>query len=148
MILVGREELCGLIPHAGPMCLLDGVVSWSDHAVECVSRTHLDPAHPLRRGGALGVVHGIEYGAQAVAVHGGLLARAAGRRASPGYLVAIRDARFGPLQRLDTVLGPLRIAANRLGGGEGDILYRFEVARGAEVIVAGRATVMKRRGAL
>lgn len=146
-MIIGRDELCSLIPHAGRMCLLDGVVSWDEQAIECVSRTHLDPDHPLRHNGELSVVHGLEYGAEAMAVHGGLLARAAGNRWSPGYLVAIRDARFGSLPRLDDLLAPLRVQARRLGGAEGDLLYRFEVVGEAKVIVTARATVMKRREA-
>jgi len=145
---VTRDVLCSLIPHAGRMCLLDGVVSWDEQAVECVSRTHLDPENPLRSGGQLSVVNGLEYGAQAMAVHGGLLARAKGHRAAAGYLVAIRDARFGPVQSLDAVRETLRVRAQRLGGEEGDLLYRFEVVGGTQVIVKARATVMKRREAV
>lgn len=146
-MIMGRAELCSLIPHAGRMCLLDGVVSWDEQAVECVSGTHLDPDNPLRRNGKLSIVHSLEYGAQAMAVHGGLLARASGNRMSPGYLVAIRDARFGSLPWLDDIHTSLRVQARRLGGGEGDLLYQFEVAGNAKMIVTARATVMKRREA-
>ena len=146
-MLIGRDELCSLIPHAGRMCLLDGVLSWDADEVECVSGTHRDPDHPLRCGGQLHVVHSLEYGAQAMAVHGGLVARESGGRARPGYLVAIRNARFGTLQRLDEMADLLRIRATRLGGGQGDLLYRFEVSGGAQSIVTARAVVMERREA-
>jgi predicted hotdog family 3-hydroxylacyl-ACP dehydratase len=144
-VLIGREELCALIPHGGRMCLLDGVVDWNAEEVQCTSRSHLRPDHPLRSRGGLSVVHALEYGAQAMAVHGGLLARASGCGQRPGWLAAIRDAQFGALQWLDLVGTPLWVRATRIGGGEGDVVYRFEVEADTQRIVTARAMVMATR---
>ncbi len=58
------------IPHQGRMCLLDEVLEWSTEQIRCRSATHRDAHHPLRAHGRLGIACGIEYAAQAMAVHG------------------------------------------------------------------------------
>ncbi len=73
MSLVGRQELEALIPHAGAMCLLDTVQNWDDRQIHCRSETHRNVANPLRFEGRLSALHLAEYGAQAMAIHGGLL---------------------------------------------------------------------------
>src|SRR5260370_32797265 len=93
-IPINKWEIRTLIPHSGLMCLLDSVSEWDDRSIICISNTHRDPANPLRRDGRLSAVHAFEYAAQAVAVHGGLLARSAGVTAPPGYLSALRQARL------------------------------------------------------
>ena len=64
----------------------------------------------------------IEYAAQAAALHGGLLAQAAGASASPGYLASARDVRLGAW-RLDDLPAAesdaLRIVAERQAGDAG-----------------------------
>ena len=60
------------IPHQGRMCLLDEVRAWDQAGVECASRTHRAPDHPLRAHGRLGSACLLEYAAQAMAVHGAL----------------------------------------------------------------------------
>ena len=61
-----------MIPHTGAMCLLDGVLQWDTSTIQCVSRSHRDAHNPLRIDGRLPTLCGIEYAAQAMAVHGGL----------------------------------------------------------------------------
>ena len=36
MILVDRDTIATMIPHAGAMCLLDGVLGWDETSVRCV----------------------------------------------------------------------------------------------------------------
>src|SRR5207244_5582596 len=118
-ILINKPEIRTLIPHSGLMCLLERVTEWDDQAIICISNTHRDPANPLRRDGRLSALHAFEYGAQAVAVHGGLRARSAGVTAPPGYLAALREARL-QVGRLDDVASPLQICASRLFGDAGN----------------------------
>ena len=83
------------IPHQGGMCLLDEVLNWNATRVQCRSSTHRDPANPLRAHDRLAAVCGIEYAAQAMAVHGALIASRI--TASPkntsiaGYLASVRN---------------------------------------------------------
>ena len=140
-MLIGREELCGLIPHAGSMCLLDGVEQWDAGHIVCLSESHRDEANPLRSEGQLAAVHGVEYAAQAMAVHGGLLAREAGKSNPAGFLAALRDVRLGT-GRLDDKRGPLRVEANELMRSGGSFMYEFTVSAEGKELLAGRITVM------
>ena len=69
-----------LLPHAGRMRLIDRVVSYDEQTIVCESDSHRAADHPLAEAGVLSIVCGLEYGAQAMAIHGALL----GKRGSPG----------------------------------------------------------------
>ena len=84
---LSKIHFAHLIPHAGSMSLIDAVDFWSDKQIICRSSSHQDPANPLRLYTGLSSMHLIEYGAQAMAIHGGLLSG----KASPGFLAAIRN---------------------------------------------------------
>ncbi|HYN38384.1 MAG TPA: hypothetical protein VES39_03940, partial [Rhodospirillales bacterium] len=61
-MLIGRAELAMLIPHAGSMCLLDGVLAWDDLSITCIAHTHRVADNPLRQGGRLAGLNAVEYG--------------------------------------------------------------------------------------
>ena len=92
-----------------------------------------------------GVSATIEYAAQAAAVHGGLVAAAAGGNAPPGFLASARDVRLASW-RLDD-LPPaepdqLSIVAERQAGDAGQLLYTFRVAHAGREIASGRLAVV------
>ncbi len=133
-----------LVPHAGSMCLLEQVLSWDDSTVVAITKNHTDLQHPLRSGGRLAMVHLCEYGAQAMAVHGGLLAARDGQRAAPGLLVSLRDVTLvgGDL----SLAGPtLQITANRLHGDSTGWQYAFKAEAGGRLLGEGRAAVVLRQ---
>ena len=140
-MLIGRDEIAALIPHAGRMCLLESVESWSESQIHCRTSSHRDPENPLRRDGALAAVHLVEYGAQAMAVHGGLLERAKGNSARPGLLVAVRDLTL-EVARLDSIEAPLLVHAKRLVANTGGWLYSFEVEANGRKLASGRVAVI------
>ncbi|MEO7728912.1 MAG: hydroxymyristoyl-ACP dehydratase [Burkholderiales bacterium] len=135
-----RSDIAALIPHAGAMCLLDGVVRWDATHISCIARSHRDVDNPLRAGGRLDALCGIEYAAQAMAVHGGL-AGSVGARPKAGYLVSLRDV-ICRESRLDNLHGDLVVDAERLMGDEGRVIYQFALRVGAAAIMSGRATVV------
>ena len=132
-----RRWLQDNLPHQDAMNLLDGIVAWNDMRVRATARNHRSLDHPLRRAGELPSVCGIEYGAQAAAAHGALLSR---RHAGPGLLVSVREI-FLHVRRLDDVPGDLDVLAERLGGDDAGVLYRFEVGSSGRVLVEGRVAV-------
>lgn len=142
-MLIRKPELRTLIPHAGAMCLLDGVLAWNDEQISCLSETHHHQDNPLRRDGILLAVHAFEYAAQATAVHGGLRARSEGSIAAPGYFAGLRDAHLHA-SRLDNIAAPLTIRARRLFGDNADTVYQCEVTAAAEPIADARITIMLR----
>ena len=121
------------------MCLLDTVTQWTEQHIHCTSNSHLDADNPLRADGQLGIACGIEYAAQAMAVHGVLLA--AGAQPKRGYLVSVRSVTLAS-DRLDTVPGPLEIAAERLSGDSSTVLYQFHVRSADQLLLSGRAAVV------
>ena len=140
-----RAGIAALIPHRGPMCLLEGMTSWSASAIECVAVNHRDPHHPLRSASGLLASATIEYAAQAMALHGALCAAADGRVAGPGFLASARDVRLARW-RLDD-LPPadpdaLVVAAERQAADAGRILYAFRVHHGGCQLASGRVTVV------
>lgn len=122
------------------MCLLDAVVDWSETAISCVTGSHADPANPLRADGRLGAASGIEYAAQAMAVHGALLAGSE-RVPRRGYLASVRGVTLHA-DRLDDLPGELAIRAERLSGDANNVLYRFSVSHAGRCLLEGRAAVV------
>lgn len=129
-----------LLPHAGRMRLLAAVRAWDQTTIECVAQSHRDAGNPLRIAGSLPAACGLEYGAQAMAIHGALIAQ---RAAKPrvGLLVAAHELRWS-VPRLDTIEEELTVRATRLLGSDLQVAYEFAVAAGARVLVSGRAGVM------
>lgn len=144
-LLLDRAAIAALIPHAGAMCLLDGVTQWNGDRIVCISHSHTDARHPLRQGEGLPALCGIEYAAQAMAVHGGLTALA-GKRPRGGYLASLRDVRCARM-RLDDLPGPLTIEAARLMGDGAHVIYQFTLNAGPEQVLSGRAAVVLDVGA-
>ena len=132
------------IPHHGRMCLLDEVMEWDAQHIRCRSGTHRLPDHPLRSQGRLGVACGIEYAAQAMAVHGALAAGEAGKpRSEVGFLASLREVRLYVL-RLDDIESDLICDAQLIAGDQGSALYEFALRSEMEPrrLLSGRATVV------
>jgi predicted hotdog family 3-hydroxylacyl-ACP dehydratase len=143
-MLADKTRIARLIPHAGAMCLLDGVTECDAQHIRCISATHRDAANPLRTANGLPALCGIEYAAQAMAVHGAMTGATGDgelRRPRAGYLAGLRDVAC-TAQRLDTLSAPLTIDAERLMGDGVNVMYQFRVSAGGEVVLQGRATVV------
>jgi predicted hotdog family 3-hydroxylacyl-ACP dehydratase len=139
-VVLDRAWIAERIPHAGKMCLLDRVVAWSDESIHCVATSHLDPNNPLRANGRLTTLCGIEYAAQAMAVHGSLIGTAR-RRPRVGLLASVRNV-AAYVERLDTLEGPLSVEAERMSGVADNVLYRFALHCSDRPVLSGRAAVI------
>lgn len=141
---LSRAELEALIPHAGGMCLLDSVRGWDATQIHCQSTSHQRFENPLRRNDRLAALHLAEYGAQAMAVHGGLLAREAGSVAAPGFLASLRNLQLA-LDFIDDLPGSLDVRATQLMAAESGWTYQFEIQHDGTPLASGRAMVMLMR---
>jgi predicted hotdog family 3-hydroxylacyl-ACP dehydratase len=139
-MVIGRKQIATMIPHAGAMCLLDGVLYWDHASIRCLSARHRDEHNPLRRAGRLSAVCGTEFAAQAMAVHG-RLAGGIGRRPQAGYLASVRDVHCRQ-ERLDVLESDLIVTAERLMGDEQRVIYRFALDCAGIEILSGRAAVV------
>lgn len=139
--MLNREEILALIPHQGAMCLWDRVEAWDAAQIRLSTDTHRQPGNPLRSDGRLRAVHLCEYGAQAMAVHGGVLARGGAGAAKAGMLVSLRGVALH-VARIDDIGDALTCHAQLLAAGAGSQQYAFRIHAGARLLAEGRAAVI------
>lgn len=145
--MLQHDDIARRIPHQGSMCLLDRVTSWDTRQIHCEASSHLAQSNPLRAHGRLGAACGIEYAAQAMAVHGALIAEAQASADDVtngpqiGYLVSVRSVMLH-VDRLDKLSAALLIQAERMSGDDSTLLYSFTVHCGFALLVSGRAVVV------
>ena len=130
-----------LIPHQYEMCMLERVLAWDENAIRLATDTHRSPSHPLRHEGRLRSMHLCEYGAQAMAVHGALKAKANGGAADPGMLVSLRAVSFSR-DYIEDLPGELIVEAHCLQASATTLQYQFRVTHAGELLAEGRAAVM------
>jgi predicted hotdog family 3-hydroxylacyl-ACP dehydratase len=70
---LARDGIAARIPHRGDMCLLDRLERWDAQHLHASTARHADAANPLRTASGLMSANAIEFAAQAMALHGGLL---------------------------------------------------------------------------
>ena len=139
-----RAWIAQHIPHKGSMCLLDGVMQWSEAEIVCRASSHRDQTNPLRSvdqgADGLGITAGIEYAAQAMAVHGALLDKDVAE-ARVGYLTSTRDVAWH-VRTLSDIRGDLTIRAERVSASAANVLYHFQLHGDDRLLLSGRATVI------
>jgi predicted hotdog family 3-hydroxylacyl-ACP dehydratase len=141
-VTLARDAIARLVPHQGAMCLLEEVLEWDENAIVCRACSHRDPANPLRSRGGLSAIIGVEYAAQAVAVHGSLNNNSAKPRG--GFLAALRDVACFT-DRLDTEPGDLTVRATKVAAEGGRLLYDFRIEGGGRELLKGRLSVVVSR---
>jgi predicted hotdog family 3-hydroxylacyl-ACP dehydratase len=143
---MNRAWIEALIPHQGRMCLLDEVLAWDAHHIRCSTGTHRALDNPLRSHGRLGIASGIEYAAQAMALHGALSGAGtgganAGAASQVGLLASVRDVRLYVL-RLDDIEADLLCEVTYLAGDDLTALYEFALRDKDKCLLGGRASVV------
>ena len=93
---MNRDAICARLPHAGRMCLLERLAAWDSESIVCHATSHRDADNPLRSGGRLHAVTGVEYAAQAMVLHGSLLAAPDAPTAMDGGSAGNAGAVFRP----------------------------------------------------
>jgi len=139
--MVAKAQWQHLIPHTGAMSLLDTVLDWDDSRIHITAISHASRDNPLRSDGMLRALNLCEYGAQAMAVHGGLLAQRAGKVAAPGFLVSLRGVQLH-VARIDDLPGALDVHALKLLDGGSSWQYEFRVEHHGRLLAEGRAAVI------
>ncbi len=137
---IDRAWIAAHIPHQGNMCLLDSVDMWNGDEITCRAVSHRNADNPLRASNRLGISNGIEFAAQAMAVHGALLAQ---DDAPPtvGFLTSVRDVQWHRA-RLDDITSDLLVHAERISSNQTSLLYQFTLRADDTVVLSGRASVL------
>lgn len=142
-MLLTKPEIATLIPHSGAMVLLDAVLSHDAHAIHCLATNHAAADNPLRENGRLAAWCGIEYAAQAMAVHHRLCGTVDRATPAHGMLAVARDIEMTQLD-LDSVPGDLHIRAEKIVADDACLLYQFRIECEGQLIVSGRVTIALR----
>lgn len=138
-MLLTRDQLEPLLPHAGAMLMIDSVEAFDEERISCLSERHQATDNPLYRDGRLAALHGIEFAAQAAAIHGGLLSKE--RKAPLRVLAAVRKANFSR-PWLDELPGPLRIVSTIVMLDPKAAVYQASVTHLATELATMRLTLM------
>jgi len=117
-----------LIPHAHDAILIDRIIAHDPNRTIVEVRPATRPM--LRRADeSVPAWLAIEYMAQAIAAHEGMVAWTAGRRIPIGYLISATNVRFHA-ERFDSGT-PLRVSSERVRGrpGLGALSHRCSITR-------------------
>jgi predicted hotdog family 3-hydroxylacyl-ACP dehydratase len=139
-MLIGKTEIQELIPHAGDMCLLAGVIRWDATHIACIAQSHRNINNPMANNGRIRALCGIEFAAQAMAVHGGLSGMV-GQRPRAGLLVSVREV-VAQVEYLSDYSEDLHIEAEQLMFEKSSVCYSFALHAGEKELLRGRATVV------
>jgi predicted hotdog family 3-hydroxylacyl-ACP dehydratase len=134
-------QIARLIPHHGTMCLLAGVQGYDAQGIRCVAASHRLPTNPLRENGVLHAVCGVEYAAQAMAIHGALLSGENDSSPRGGRLAGVRSLELS-VSRLDNIQADLEISAMQIMGDCDSMVYEFSVDIAMRNLLRGKATVV------
>ncbi len=145
--MMKKDAIAKYLPHAGNMCLVDEVIAWQDQKIHCRTLSHLDDMHPLKKTGILHASQGIEYAAQAAALHLALQASATNHihLKIAGRLAAIQECTFH-VARLDNILEPINIHCSSLFVDNGaGAFYEFMLSidnHPQKMLITGRFLIM------
>jgi len=135
------NDFTALLPHSGTAIMLEELVSWDAREIRARTHTHRSPENPLRSAGRLAAVHLVEYGAQAMAAHGALRARAAGDEPLSALLVSVRQFESA-CDFIDDLDGALEIVARELLSSPTGWQYEFEAWHGTQCVARGRVAAL------
>lgn len=140
--------IASLLPHAGAMVMLESIDHFDDTRIVCSTTRHRAADNPMRGGSGsrLRALCGIEFAAQAMALHGAL------RRSPPsalrhGRVAAVRDV-VAHCRYLDAVEGPLVVECRLEAAAGNAYAYVFTLNGRGRVLLRGAATVMMSEGEL
>jgi predicted hotdog family 3-hydroxylacyl-ACP dehydratase len=136
-----KIKLESLIPHQDRMCLLDEVLFFDDHSIICSASSHRAIDNPLREPGGLHVVAGIEYAAQAAAVHGSLRSSTGGQPHALRVLGLVSEIQFH--QNELHALPLLEIHAALVGEQLTSQMYAFKILSEGMPVLSGRLGVFE-----
>ena len=137
---LNQKEIETLIPHSGAMSLLNEVLKWDEDHIVCLANSHRSKHNPLRNENALSSVCGVEYAAQAMAVHGALSKSDPDEEPRPGYLASIKNLDL-LVSSLDDIESDLVIEAELLMRDKEFLVYQFRVLSEDLNLLSGRAII-------
>ena len=137
--MLDHAEIAARLPHAGRMCLLHRVLHRDEHSIRCSAISHRDPDNPLREAGGLATLAGIEYAAQAAAIHGSLLN--ATKEPRNGVLAALKNVTTAR-PWLHDVIQEIVVETTLLHSDPSGGIFSFALFIDTEPVLSGQFTLM------
>lgn len=131
------QDIAALLPHAAPMILIDSLLESTENVLLCRANSHLKADNPLRIDGVLSVFAGVEYAAQAMAVHGRLSREATASPPVRGF-VAVASKLEAHAEQLDAIASPLQIRVERVASNHDSSLYTFTLHAEQQLLLEGQ----------
>ena len=146
---LNRQEIEQRLPHAGTMSLLDEIIAADETTLTAQAVSHRDADNPLRIDGKIAMVNGVEYAAQAMAVHGSLMLekRQAVNKEQlevpQGYIATLRNIELNVpyFPEADSSSEPLLIKVAQLMSDVNGFTYQFDIHCEQKLLISGRITV-------
>lgn len=139
--MLNADEIADFLPHGRGMSLIEKVIDWQEQNINCIGLSHKDPKNPMFANGNLQSITLIEYAAQSVAVHAGLLNAKLGTQ-RPAYIGGLKKIEIAA-QYLPDRKTELRISATAELLSAGGAIYKFSISSDAELILSGRLTLVQ-----
>lgn len=136
-------DIVSLLPHGEPMVLLAAIESWDAQTMCCSAQSHLAMDNPLRQDGILSVYAGVEYAAQAQALHARLTARAQDDTSPRKGFVAVASRLEAQVRDLDEIAAPLRIELVQLAVNAQSSLYQFSLIAAGRPLLQGELLAVR-----
>ena len=139
--ILNHNEIESRLPHSGNMSLLHEVIQADGNSLTALATSHLDIDNPLRLNGKIATVNGIEYAAQAMAVHGSLLSDTP----QAGYIATVRNIEIKvpclPETKSHETKTPLVIEVQQLMSNDNGFTYQFHISCQQQSLISGKRTV-------
>lgn len=134
--IIRRENIELLIPHAGEMVLLDSVQHWDHSSIDCRAGTHRRSGNPLRTDEGLSVYAGLEYAAQAMALHSRLCSQDMSGSPKQG-LLAVASKIITYVEWLHDIADDLLVSVKLQDEAGGSSLYEFSMTADRGLLLSG-----------
>ncbi|WP_214660462.1 hypothetical protein [sulfur-oxidizing endosymbiont of Gigantopelta aegis] len=124
------------------MCLLDCVVQYDTLNLTALATSHQSNDNPLRVGNKIATINGIEYAAQAMAIHASLIAEKTSNddTVAMGYLATVRNICI-KTPYLPENSGPLSILVTQLMSDGHGFTYEFQLSCDQTIVISGKITI-------
>lgn len=139
-VKLNASEIEQRLPHAGAMCLLHEVIATDSDSLTALATSHLNTDNPLRQGDKIATINGIEYAAQAMALHGSLLSSASPEAPQAGYIATVRNIEMITAFIPETG-APLLITVEQLMSDSNGFTYHFYIDCEQQRLISGKITV-------
>ena len=142
--MLDAADLYRILPHSDDMRLIARIVEWDENSIRCTATSHRDPANPLRVGDLLPVLCGLEYAAQALALHGVLVANESADMSLNReriFVVIAKNVRC-QVDRLDGFDDELEIRGRVVFRQSAAAVYGTEVEAAGRILLEGQLGLM------